>query len=102
MRKKNQLPTENRVIEFSCPECKQPCRMSEVQRAVQHSDPVCNTWRAHRQTPQEFLRLAMMAAKGNLVLGQAGAAERQSQPSDQDEKLRDQVLEQIYEGIKKL
>lgn len=90
------------VIEFSCPECKRPCRMSEKQRAVQHSDPLCKTWVAHRSAPQEFLRLALMAAKGNLVLGQTGAAERQEQPSDHDEKVRNEVLEQIYEGMKKL
>ncbi len=89
-------------IEFSCPDCKRPCRFSEVQRAVQHSDPLCKTWNAHRTQPQEFLRLALMGAKGNLVLGASGSTERAPVASDTDEKLRNTVLEQIYEGIKKL
>lgn len=90
------------TFNFDCPECKRPCRMSEEQRAVQHSDPVCNTWRVNRGKPEEFLRLALMAAKGNLVLGAVGASERNAQPTDTDEKLRNDVLEQIYEGMKKL
>lgn len=90
------------IIEFECPACERPCRMSEEQRAVQHSDPVCKLWLEHRAKPQEFLRLALMAAKGNLVLGQAGASERQEQPSDNDAKVRSEVLDQIYEAMKKL
>lgn len=88
------------VIHFACPECKRPCRMSEKQRAVQHSEPTCKTWRAHAGKMQEFLRLAMMAAKGNLILGTAGAAEVKDQPTD--EKAKNEILEQLYEGLKKL
>lgn len=54
-------------IEFACPDCKRPCRLSEKQRAVQHSDPVCRTWRDHKTKGhmQEFLRLALVAAGGS-------------------------------------
>ena len=88
------------VIDFACPECKRPCRVSDIQRAVQHSDPVCGTWRAHRGNMQEFLRLALMGAKGNLVLGELGKAEVQAQPTDENTKNR--LLDELYEGMKKL
>jgi hypothetical protein len=88
------------VIHFACPECKQQCRLSERQRAVQHAEPTCNTWRAHRTNMQEFLRLALMAARGNLILGTVGAAEVAAQPVD--EKAKQEILEQLYEGLKKL
>ena len=94
------------VHEFLCPECKRPCRFSEKQRALQHSDPTCKTWRAHKGNAQEFLRLALMAAKGNLVLGAVGAAERtvdEGKPDTPEQKKeRERVLEQLYEGLKKL
>lgn len=88
------------VIFFACPECKLQCRFSELQRAVQHAQPTCQTWRAHTANMQEFLRLALMAAKGNLILGTAGAAEVKEQPTD--EKAKSEILEQLYEGLKKL
>lgn len=88
-------------IEFLCPECQRPCRFSEKQRAVQHSDPTCKTWRAHKGgNMQEFLRLALMAAKGNMILGTAGASEVERAPNDP--KATADLLEQIYEGMKKL
>ncbi len=97
------------VIYFACPECRQQCRFSERQRAVQHAEPTCQTWRAHRANMQEFLRLALMAAKGNLILGTvAGAAppSPESTPSPEqaeaNEKAKAEILEQLHEGLKKL
>ncbi len=88
-------------IIFACPECQRPCRFSEKQRAVQHSEPTCKTWHAHKGNAEEFLRLALMAAKGNLILGSAGAAARKD-PAPDDEKTKAAILEQLYEGMKKL
>lgn len=88
------------MIHFACPECKRQCRFSEKQRAVQHSEPTCKTWHAHKGNAQEFLRLALMAAKGNLILGSVGKAET-TRPED-DEKTKAEILEQLYEGMKKL
>ncbi len=97
-----------RVFEFECPECKRPCRFSEKQKALQHSDPTCKTWRSLKGNGQEFLRLALMAAKGNLVLGAIGESERtveETKPGEDNDaarRARNDVLEQIYEGMKKL
>ncbi len=88
------------VHHFKCPECSLTCRYSEKQRAVQHEEPTCKTWRAHQKDMAEFLRLALMAARGNLILGTAGAADVVSQPTD--EKAKNEILEQLYEGLKKL
>ncbi len=93
-------PAYGAEIVFSCPECKRSCRFSEKQRALQHEVPVCNTWRAHKGNMQEFLRLALMQAKGNQILGEVGASEVERAPSDEKEKAK--ILEQLYEGLKKL
>lgn len=102
----------SQVIFFACPECRRQCRFSEKQRAVQHSEPTCKTWRAHTSNMQEFLRLALMAARGNMILGTAGSGEvKQPEPGELEaspeqaaanEKAKAEILEQLHEGLKKL
>ncbi len=82
---------------FDCPDCKRQCRVSEEQRAVQHSDPVCKTWTAHKGKVHDFLTLALMA-KGVAVLD-VGKAQIDAEP---DKKARDEVIEQLHEGLKDL
>lgn len=83
-------------IVFECPDCKRPCRLSEKQRALQHSDPTCKTWRAHKGKGQEFLRLAFMARGGAaLHLGNA-------QIPVFDERQKNDAIEELHEGLKKL
>lgn len=103
---------EPSIIYFACPDCKAQCRFSEKQKAVQHANPTCSTWRAHiPANMHEFLRLALMAAKGNLILGTAGASnvkapEGEELPSAEqaaaNDKAKNEILEQLYEGLKKL
>lgn len=89
------------VTEFSCPECGRSCQFSEVQHAVRHATPVCKTWVAHTGKRQEFLRLALMSARGgNWVLGDAGHQEKPTTEADQ--KLKAELVEQLREGLKKL
>ncbi|HEY2406350.1 MAG TPA: hypothetical protein VGI10_10115 [Polyangiaceae bacterium] len=93
------------AIEFQCPGCARPCRVSIAQKAVQHSDPICAVWVAHKgdregKKMQDFLGLALMQAKGNMILGEAGATETERAPSD--EKAKADILEQLYEGMKRL
>jgi hypothetical protein len=95
------------VIFFACPECKRQCRLSERQKAVQHAEPTCQTWRAHKTNMQEFLRLALMAAKGNMILGTVGgAAPPAIEPSPEqhaaNEKAKAEIIDQLHEGLKKL
>ncbi|HXJ69892.1 MAG TPA: hypothetical protein VNM39_13360 [Verrucomicrobiae bacterium] len=93
------------AITFECPGCKRPCRVSGAQRAVQHSDPVCKLWVAHKgdrtgQKMQDFLGLALMA-KGAAALDLSGLqvpdAER---PFTEHEK--NDAIEELHEGLKKL
>lgn len=90
------------VVHFACPDCKQDCRLSEEQRGVQHSEPVCKTWRKHRGKADGFLQEAFMALGGAaLILG--GTADRD--PGQSNEALsaqRRELLEQMHEGLKRL
>lgn len=115
------------AITFECPGCKAPCRVSVTQHAVQHSDPVCKTWVAHKgdrtgKKMQDFLGLALMA-KGAAA---AELAELGKQPNDKptpDElaalariyreqqaaavrtftpREKNDAIEQLHEGLKKL
>lgn len=96
------------VIDFACPDCKRPCLLTQrappKQHELQHSNPVCKTWVAHKGKPQDFLGLALMAAKttaaGNLILSDAGKQE--TPDSAETVKQRQQILEQLYEGMKKI
>lgn len=90
-------PTEQPVIEFECPDCKRPCRFSSKQRALQHSDPTCKTWRAHKGKGQEFMKLAFMARGGNaLDLSNAFITPTEAAKQKAD------LVEQLHEGLKKL
>lgn len=99
---------EPSVITFACPECRRSCIFSEKQRAVKHAEPTCKTWRAHQANMQEFLRLALMAAKGNMILGMAGERKQEEEiaPAPEqaaaNEKAKAEILEQLHEGLKKL
>ncbi len=105
------------AITFECPGCKAPCRVSGTQCAVQHSDPVCKVWVAHKgdrtgKKMQDFLGLALMA-KGAAAVD---LAELGKQPSDKSpaelaalERVRlftprekNDAIEQLHEGLKKL
>ncbi len=85
------------AINFECPGCGRPCRVSGVQRAVQHSDPVCKVWVAHKgdrtgNKMQDFLGLALMA-KGAAAVE---LAELGKQPSDKPTPDELAALERIY------
>lgn len=82
---------------FDCPDCKRECRVSDEQRAVQHSDPVCKTWTAHKGKVHEFLKLALMA-KGAAVLDLSTT----KIDAEADKKQRAEVTEQLHEGLKEL
>jgi hypothetical protein len=96
------MSEQDKVVDFTCPECDRPCRFSEKQRALQHSNPVCKTWVAHKGRPQDFMGLALAAVRsisnGNLLLSDAGKQER----SAGEERLRNDLIEQLHEGLKKL
>ena len=85
------------AITFECPGCNRPCRVSGVQRAVQHSDPVCKVWVAHKgdrtgKKMQDFLGLALMA-KGAAAVE---LAELGKQPNDKPTPAELAALERIY------
>jgi len=90
------------VLFFTCPDCSLKCRWSEKQRALQHQEPTCKTWAAHKGKGHEFMRLALIAARpssrGGMALGAAGVQER----PEAAERAQKELLEQIYEGLKKL
>lgn len=92
------------AIEFECPECKRPCRVSIAQKAVQHSDPVCKTWVAHKgdrdgKRMQDFLGLALMA-KGAAAVDLSHVGNQEKPRFTEREK--SDVVEQLHEGLKKL
>lgn len=99
------------VVTFECPVCKLSCRLSQRQRALQHQVPECVTFRKHKsdKTLQEFLMLAFKAAAlpelSNAVIDvewtpEEHAAERRLQRIT--DKEREDLIEQIAEGVKKL
>ena len=118
------------AISFECPGCKRPCRVSGTQKAVQHSDPVCKLWIEHRgdrtgKRMQDFLGLALMAkgsATGELArLGKQPNdtptpteraaferlyAEQQAEQASAarvfSKREKDDAIEQLNEGLKKL
>lgn len=93
----NTAPDE--PIHFICPDCKLSCRLSAKQRAVQHALPHCRTWVAHKGNMQEFLRLALMAAKGNMIVGNAQM--ERTDPKEL-ERAKEDIIEQVHEGLKRL
>lgn len=91
-------------IEFECPVCKRPCRVSITQKAVQHSDPVCKTWVAHKgdqtgKKMQDFLGLALMT-KGAAAIDLANLGKA---PGDKfTEREKADAIEELHEGLKRL
>lgn len=112
----------NEQVDFTCPGCKRACRVSQKQRAVQHQVPDCKLFTDHKRagTMQEFLRLALMATGGaafnlgNVTLDVAPSerrphwvpdevhvVSRPEQPQFTDRQ-RNDVIEELSEGLKKL
>lgn len=87
------------VHEFNCPDCGRHCRVSTVQRAVQHEIPNCKTFHAHRGNMQEFLRLALMAKGGGAV--ELGNVKLDAEP-DNRARMKQDAIEELHEGLKKL